>query len=448
MTAARTENLALLIQQAVAQLKERSKDHDDEAQAEGLLFLGHWHDAYPRLLFHDPVLEPVDKVVWAVIRHHANLGQPTAFPTYQQIARLANVRSNATVARAIMILRVTRWVSLCARVRDEQGCYRGHVYALHDEPITVDDAVSLDCDYLGLLQELCNHHHDRVRRVTLSVLNTIEESKASGNTVSHVNRLAEQVERRLSALGVAAGKPSARRFYSVSARQLQRLRAEDDSRVQNLNTGEMSRVQILNMESKSHEKQSLDSQHQNLNTAQCSSCLYKKTTTTTNGAFANSSTDPDTATESGLHFPPQLRSDEIALARKHLANAPDASHQDLLDELQGRLSSAGEPIRNPIGYLARLCNAAQHGEFQVTSLGLQIREARKRTEALARSEAQQQAIVARQARSGASPRHPLAERIEQIRAQRRSDAPKIRGGARCTPPANRHRIIKTGSESE
>jgi hypothetical protein len=45
---------------------------------EGLLFLGHWQEAQQRWLFHDPVLEPVDKVVWAVIRHHAEVGNATS----------------------------------------------------------------------------------------------------------------------------------------------------------------------------------------------------------------------------------------------------------------------------------------------------------------------------------------------------------------------------------
>ena len=178
----RIQGLALFIDQAVIQLRQerdqslQNTTNDHDASHDCLLFLGNWHDAHPRRLFHDDVLKPVDKVVWAVIRHHALIGDATAFPSYQTIGRCANIGSKATVARAIIILRLTRWVSLCARVRDAKGRFQGNIYALHDEPISVEEALFLDPDYLSLLQTMTRHHHSRVRQVANSVLAKQEET--------------------------------------------------------------------------------------------------------------------------------------------------------------------------------------------------------------------------------------------------------------------------------
>ncbi len=57
----RTQGLALFIQEAVAQLRTSSRENN-AASTDGLLFLGNWHDSHPRLLFHDPVLEPVRRM--------------------------------------------------------------------------------------------------------------------------------------------------------------------------------------------------------------------------------------------------------------------------------------------------------------------------------------------------------------------------------------------------
>lgn len=87
--------------------------------ADALLFLGNWHHAFPTVVVQDPVLEPVDKLVWMVIYQSGRgTGTKAVFPSYTDIARLANVSSTSTVSRAIAILRATRWLSLCARTRD------------------------------------------------------------------------------------------------------------------------------------------------------------------------------------------------------------------------------------------------------------------------------------------------------------------------------------------
>lgn len=186
----RVQGLTRYLEEAVRELRTRGP-RPGARDGDGVLFLGNWHDAHPRLLFHDPVLEPVDKLVWAVIRHHADGKGATAFPSYQTIGRCANVRGKATIARAIMLLRVTRWLSLCARVRDPAGRFQGNVYALHDEPVTVQDACCLDGDYRVFLAQMTDYRHDRVRLVAGAVSDAIaagDEASIAEQTVQNLNR--------------------------------------------------------------------------------------------------------------------------------------------------------------------------------------------------------------------------------------------------------------------
>ena len=38
---------------------------------DAMLFMGNWHQAFPTQVVRDPVLEPVDKLVWMVVMLHA-----------------------------------------------------------------------------------------------------------------------------------------------------------------------------------------------------------------------------------------------------------------------------------------------------------------------------------------------------------------------------------------
>ena len=146
---------------------------------DGLLFLGNPQLVFPRLLFDDPVLEPVDRNVWAVIKLHAADGDSvTAFPTYEEIMLRCNIGSKATVSRSIAILRACRWLTVCkARLRDAKGRVKGNIYALHDEPLQLAETLELDDTYLHFLQETAQHKqnpHPRAIGVAATVLQDMQ----------------------------------------------------------------------------------------------------------------------------------------------------------------------------------------------------------------------------------------------------------------------------------
>jgi hypothetical protein len=116
----RPETLALdeLIKETIARV-EASPDGD---ATDTMLFLGNRHQSFPTAVIKDPVLEPVDKLVWMVIMLAVReTGGNTAFPGYDAIAGMANVSSRSTTARAIAILRASRWLTLCGRMRKASG---------------------------------------------------------------------------------------------------------------------------------------------------------------------------------------------------------------------------------------------------------------------------------------------------------------------------------------
>ena len=84
--------------------------------------------------------------------------------------------SHETVARAISLLRLTRWLSLVRRRRDcRTGRIQGNLYVLHDEPLTPFEAIQLDPEYLSLLSRSLDHAGKSVRLVGQQVLRELGE---------------------------------------------------------------------------------------------------------------------------------------------------------------------------------------------------------------------------------------------------------------------------------
>ena len=78
---------------------QRAKANSDSASPDTMLFMGNWYQAIPSLVIQDPVLEPVDKLVWMVIMLHAReTGGRTAFPSYDKLASKTNVSSTSTIS--------------------------------------------------------------------------------------------------------------------------------------------------------------------------------------------------------------------------------------------------------------------------------------------------------------------------------------------------------------
>lgn len=353
-----TRALDALIQATI----ERAQQESGGTHTDTMLFMGNRHQAFPTLVVQDPVLEPVDKLVWMVIMLQAQeTGGSTAFPSYEYLAKKTNVASTSTISRAIAILRATRWLTLCARLREASGRFRGNVYALHDEPLPLADALHLDPDYMKFLQQSLGHHHARVRRVAKGVLDTIDEDIQEGLDICAQGH---PLERRMQAAEVIQ-QDSPRRYFAFSATVMTQLRnvvEEEDADHQDQN-------------SKADEIDPQISNPQISKSSSCSSYINKTTTTeTTNETKISGPLDGEPA----LIYPKRLSENQRELADRYLKSVPAAARQSILDELEGRLRSEQKgmkPVYDEMRFLHFLCRAANKGEF-VPNLGIKVRDER------------------------------------------------------------------------
>jgi hypothetical protein len=122
--------------------------------------------------------------------------------------------------------------------------------------------------------------------------------------------------------------------------------------------------------------------------------------------------EPRQTSEPPLVFSGTLLPAEQAIAHQWLADMPPALRQLVLDEHAGMVR--GREVRNPLGYLHTLIQAARAGRFVPT---IAFRVAQAREEAQARAEAQRQAReVLRQSPDPAA-RLAAREHLARMRAQ-------------------------------
>ncbi|TKJ80304.1 hypothetical protein PspCFBP13509_08705 [Pseudomonas sp. CFBP13509] len=176
-----------VLQQCTQQLTERwparptTEPPSNQALQAGFLFSGQSHEIVPRRLLLDCRLTPLERNAWQVFRLMLQ-GQGVVTPRYEDLQPyLSSVpygasASRETIARVLTMLRLTRWLSLVSRGRDQlSGRLQGSLYVLHDEPLTPAEAMELDQDYLELVGHALDHTTKAVRIVAQHVVEEIRQ---------------------------------------------------------------------------------------------------------------------------------------------------------------------------------------------------------------------------------------------------------------------------------
>lgn len=193
--------LSALFDDALSQLKPGP---GTPPLGDGFLYSGNRQESVPRALFLDRRLTPLERNAWQVFRLQLNDDGVTAFPTYDQLRPYlasmpcASQASHETVARALTLLRLTRWLSLVRRRRDARtGRILGNLYVLHDEPLTPFEAMQLDPDYLGLVSQALTHAAKAVQLVGINTLREVaEDPLLNGRTLpTRLQVLAQRMAR-------------------------------------------------------------------------------------------------------------------------------------------------------------------------------------------------------------------------------------------------------------
>lgn len=330
-----------------------------------LLFMGNWHDAIPRALVLDPLLQSTDKCVYLLLKTYLSATGSTRMPSYDEIGTQLSL-SRGTIARSLHILRAARWITLCNALRDENtGRFKGNTYAIHDEVLSIQEAMLLDGRYIEALEVMEQQHkHHRVRVVAYAVLENIR------------NELHQE----------APDQPIAYQYGHVISRFLETtfVNKTKDARVQKLNSGNHP-VQFLDSVVENEENQPLNNPVQNLDsvTDDCSSYInnnIKTTTTTPNKKQNHAGLPSNQPMDPALTWPSSLSGDARWVAWQALQKCPPEHRQDLLDELAARLlPSSKNPIKNPSAWLAWASKELRtDGVYPITNLAINHRRLRER----------------------------------------------------------------------
>lgn len=187
-----------IIEQTLSIMSETISKKSFGTDQSRLIFMGNIHDSYPRRLLLDKRLSPTEKITWMMIRLFALQHQGAAFPSYDELQEMlsgshSEKASRDTVSRSLLMLRLTGWLSLMKRVRDKTGIFRGNIYALHDEPLTVADAENFDPTYWDLLETCLKHNKKSLKLTAEQIISDIK----SDETLRHRQKRVDMIESRL-----------------------------------------------------------------------------------------------------------------------------------------------------------------------------------------------------------------------------------------------------------
>jgi uncharacterized protein (DUF2267 family) len=365
----------------------QTSGHSFDSNTDNLLFMGNWHDAIPRALILDPILQSTDKCVYLLLRTYMSALGASRMPSYDEIGHLLSL-SRGTIARCLHILRAARWITLCNTLRyDTTGRFKGNIYAIHDEVLSIQEAMVLDGRYIEALEELeQNHKHHRVRMVAYAVLENLRTELNQEEPDQFIGNHHRPVISRFldgSALSPTNNKNDIRVQKPDSVYPVQNFHSDNHP------------VHFLNLDSENTKKQSLtkhtqklDTEDKNLDSAnpvRSSSCINKniKTTTTSPPVEINQNDKAKfhkQAIDPNLIWPSMLTGDARWVSWQALRKCPVEHQQDLLDELAARmLPSSKNPIKNPSAWLAWASKELREdGIYPITNLAIIHRQLRER----------------------------------------------------------------------
>ena len=311
----------------------------------GIIFSGNPHETVPRRLILDDRLTPLERNAWQVFRLLINDDGVTAFPTYDQLRPYLGMQpgkpaSRETISKALVTLRLTRWLSLGRRVRNDlSGQVQGNVYLLHDEPVSPVEAIEFDKDYLQLLAHSMQHQNKAIREVAQIAWNEFAADPEVGNRLP--SRV-EVIEQRLNEQAWVKAPQEARGLQTT----------ELGNRTQ-----QNSAVLPLSSESELSLKPLSTDPVRNPNSYSTYTDTYKD--------LCKSSVHvlPGLAPgEEDLLKPlKRLSPDEVRSALQAMQNVPTNLKPALIKQWVHRCESGS--LRNPLGYLLTLVSSAVRGKF-------------------------------------------------------------------------------------
>ncbi|CCW29068.1 conserved hypothetical protein [Xenorhabdus nematophila F1] len=347
-----------LIAHTIAKMKSRlaARSDDDVSQLRsGLLFMGNIHDAYPRRLLLDARLSPLDKTGWMMIRLYAQQNEGAVFPSYDELQVLLaspykGKASRETVSRVLLMLRITGWLSLCKRIRDDNGRVRGNIYAQHDEPLTCCDAETFDPGWLDTVSEACRSKNRTISQTAREVLMEIKADPQMRHRHSHIRLLEER-------LGAAQTPQQAvmRQTIKVPSSGSD-IQTELSQKIPGsvAGPGQKNKSNTLNSESE------LSLESTGYRKATQPNCYVRSFTQSVNKKTYVSGQTEISLPEALCR---QLDADDVQMLNNQLQALPIEQGQAVLGNLDNALRAGN--IGNPVGWLLTVMKRAREGKLFV-----------------------------------------------------------------------------------
>ena len=337
--------LSALFDEALRHLESKEPAQGTAPNQDGFLYSGNRHESVPRALFLDRRLTPLERNAWQVLRLQLQSDGVTAFPTNDQLRPyLASMPSAAqasheTVARALTLLRLTRWLSLVRRRRDPKtGRILSNLYVLHDEPLTPFEAMQLDPDYLGLVSQALTHAAKAVQIVGMNTLREIaEDPMLNGRTLP-------------TRLQVLAQRMARNEWADASYPQAPVDRESEEGQ-----DGLLRNLEGPSSESEAGLKSAPDGSLRN----------PKEDRTVRMDRINQVRTVPRAKSLQHLRLPERLlrlKDEQQSGAMVALQQVDESLRQAVLDEWDARCRNSA--VRNPAGYLFGIIQKAMRGEFK------------------------------------------------------------------------------------
>ena len=325
----------------------------------GIIFSGNPHETVPRKLLLDNRLTPLERNCWQVFRLLVNEDGITAFPTYDQLRPYLGMNpgkpaSRETVAKALTVLRLTRWLSLGRTVRNEiNGQVQGNVYLLHDEPVTPAEALEFDKDYMALLMQSTEHQNRAIKDIAAITWREFTSDPDVGRRLpSRIDTLSDRLNAQTWAIETQQNPMPAPEF---GVRTQQDLAAEGLSSDSELSTNSATQGALpLSSESELSLKPLSSPSVRSPNSA--------STYTNTNKVVSKSSVQPrESAGVNWLIALELLKPEDRVKAREIMGAVPENVRDAVIHQWKHRCSSG--TVAKPLAYLTSLAGKAIRGDF-------------------------------------------------------------------------------------
>ena len=246
------------------------------------------------------------------------------------------------------MLRITGWLSLCKRVRDDKGRVRGNIYAQHDEPLTFCDAEAMDPRYLDIVAEACMSRNRTISQTARDILGEIKNDPGMRHYHSHIS----QLEARIGS-AQTPGQMAARQRVTEGRMQ---PGSETEPVVKTLSSAPEKRSSETEPGKKMGQKrQSSDSE------SSVKSAGYHRVRepnhyvrNITHSVIKNTYVLPASLTG-------QIREEDAIMLTSQLQALPESLARSVLESLSGMLGS--QSLQNPVGWLLAVLKRAREGNF-------------------------------------------------------------------------------------